>query len=98
MFFLLWCALCALVAVAAKQRGRDPTAWFLLSLVISPLFGLLLLIAFPVQYRGARVLIPEEGPRDWVQAGMGERSIWPQAIALTFLVMLVLYAVCWWFS
>jgi hypothetical protein len=89
---------------AARSRS---TGWFLISLVVSPVFGLLLLIAFttiaptsrpmPLSAPVAAFLRQAKtGPRDWVQAGMGKRSVWPQAVALAFLVTLVLSVAGWW--
>ncbi|MEO8457928.1 MAG: hypothetical protein ABI559_08960 [Chloroflexota bacterium] len=43
----LYVALLSLISNAAKQRGRDPFSWILLSLVISPLVVLVLLYALP---------------------------------------------------
>jgi hypothetical protein len=44
---LLWLVLCFIVAVAANTRNRGAGAWFLLSLIISPLIAVLLLLALP---------------------------------------------------
>jgi hypothetical protein len=42
----IWIGLCAAVASAASGRGRDPAAWFFVSLFFSPLLAILLLLAF----------------------------------------------------
>lgn len=36
------------VAIVASKRGRNGFGWFFISVVLSPLFGVLLLIALPV--------------------------------------------------
>jgi hypothetical protein len=40
-WFIVWVVLCIAVAVFANNRGRSGFGWFLLSLIISPLLGLL---------------------------------------------------------
>jgi hypothetical protein len=40
-WFIIWCLLSVAVAVFAHNRGRSGGGWFLLSLIISPLLGLL---------------------------------------------------------
>lgn len=35
-----WVAFCALAAAIARERGRSAGGWFLLSMIFSPLFGL----------------------------------------------------------
>jgi len=47
--FLAWGILSLFVGVAANSRGRNGVGWFLISLLISPLFGLLFLIAMPIK-------------------------------------------------
>jgi hypothetical protein len=37
----------AAVAYAANERGRDPVAWFMLALVVSPILAILILLALP---------------------------------------------------
>lgn len=44
---LIWLVLALCTAVAANARGRNPVGWFLIAALLSPLIGLLLLIAFP---------------------------------------------------
>lgn len=44
---LLWLPLCALVGWAASQKGRSGAGFFFLSFFLSPLIGLLVLIAVP---------------------------------------------------
>jgi hypothetical protein len=39
-----WLVFCIVVAIAANARGRSGIGWFLLSLLISPLFGLILVL------------------------------------------------------
>ena len=45
--FLLWFVFAFIVAIVASSRGRSGAAWFLISAIISPLFGLLFLILLP---------------------------------------------------
>jgi hypothetical protein len=47
MLFIGWALLSIAVAIAAASRGRSIGNWFAISLVLSPLLGLLLLLAFP---------------------------------------------------
>lgn len=42
-----WFIFALLPAVIAPSRGRSGFGWFLISLVISPLFGLILVLALP---------------------------------------------------
>lgn len=42
-----WIAASSAVASAAKKRSRSGTAWFWLSIVLGPVFAILLLIAYP---------------------------------------------------
>ena len=44
---LLWFGLAIVVGVAANTRGRDGVGWFLLAVIISPLFAGLLVLALP---------------------------------------------------
>ena len=55
---LVWFVFAMLVGAAASSRGRSGFGWFLLSCIISPLLGLLLLIA-----------VPKRGPPAAVTAG-----------------------------
>jgi hypothetical protein len=45
LFFLIFFAI--VVAIAASARGRSGVGWFLLSFVISPLIGLILVLVLP---------------------------------------------------
>jgi hypothetical protein len=47
IFVVGWVFFSAIVAVAAKARGRTGVGWFLLSIIISPLFALILVMALP---------------------------------------------------
>lgn len=53
LFLALWglvmCAGCA--AAVAHSRGRDPLGWFVLSLVLMGVFGLILVALLPPQAR-----------------------------------------------
>lgn len=42
-----WLTFSVIVGVAAGGRGRSGVAWFLISALISPLFGLILLVVLP---------------------------------------------------
>lgn len=43
-FILFWLVFCVVVGVAASSRGRSGFGWFLLSAIISPLLGLILVL------------------------------------------------------
>ncbi|MCS3829513.1 putative paraquat-inducible protein A [Salinibacter ruber] len=43
--FLLWLALAGLVGYVANERNRNPAGWAFISILFSPLIGLLALIA-----------------------------------------------------
>ena len=43
----VWIVLSVGVGVAARQRGRDNAMWFFISVVTSPVFGLLFLLVMP---------------------------------------------------
>jgi hypothetical protein len=65
IFVLLWILFAILVGAAAAARGRDPALWTLLACLISPLLGILILIAFPViDRRTGKIagLVDERGP------------------------------------
>jgi hypothetical protein len=47
-FVIGWLVFALAVAVVAGQRGRSGTAWFMIAVVLSPLFAVLLLLASPV--------------------------------------------------
>lgn len=44
---VVWLAFCGLVAFIAESRGRSPLKWFLASVVLSPLFGLIGALGLP---------------------------------------------------
>lgn len=44
-YFLAWVVLCIFVGIIARSRGRDVVVWFLISAVISPLFGYILVMS-----------------------------------------------------
>jgi uncharacterized protein (DUF983 family) len=46
-FFFFWLLFAAIVGVAASSRGRSGFGWFLLSILISPLLGLILVLVIP---------------------------------------------------
>jgi uncharacterized membrane protein YbhN (UPF0104 family) len=45
--FIVWTIACSLPAYVAGQKHRQRAAWFFISLVFSPLLGLLALCALP---------------------------------------------------
>ena len=45
--FIAWLIFAIVVAIAAEARGRNPFGWFLLSVVLSPLVGLILVLVLP---------------------------------------------------
>jgi RNA polymerase subunit RPABC4/transcription elongation factor Spt4 len=47
LVLFVWLPLCALVAWVATQKGRSGIGFFLLSLILSPLIGLIVLVALP---------------------------------------------------
>lgn len=47
LIFLVWIGAAVAVGYAASQRGRSGTAWLLLALAVSPLLGVLILMACP---------------------------------------------------
>ena len=54
VFFVgLWLLLCALVAVFAHKRGRFAFGWGVISLMLSPLLGWLIVLALPTAIRPA---------------------------------------------
>lgn len=57
---LVWLPLCALVGWAAGQKGRSGVGFFFLSFFLSPLIGLLVLIAVPA--REATAIAPRSPP------------------------------------
>jgi hypothetical protein len=54
--FLVWIVLSIVAGVMASNRGRSGFGWFLISCLLSPLIGLLLLAILPRQDFGAVVV------------------------------------------
>lgn len=50
---IIWIIASIAVAYAAGQRGRGGVAWFFISALLSPILGVLLLLACPVLERAA---------------------------------------------
>jgi hypothetical protein len=46
-YFFFWLLFAAIVGIAASSRGRSGFGWFLLSILISPLLGLILVFVIP---------------------------------------------------
>lgn len=42
--FIFWAGLAGIIALAASSRGRNPFAWFLVALFLSPLIAALFLL------------------------------------------------------
>lgn len=53
LFVILWIVLAVVVGWAASQKGRSGGGFFLMSLLLSPLVGLLVLIAVPARTAAA---------------------------------------------
>lgn len=47
MIVLLWLSFAVVAAVAASSRGRNGFGWFVLSVLLSPLVGLILVLVMP---------------------------------------------------
>jgi hypothetical protein len=45
--FVFWLLLAFVVAIAANSRGRSGAGWFVLSVILSPLIGLILVLVLP---------------------------------------------------
>jgi hypothetical protein len=50
-----WVIFALLPAIIAPSRGRSGFGWFLISLLISPLFGLILVLALPSKNANVQV-------------------------------------------
>ena len=50
---VIWLVLCGVVSFIATNRGRSGAGWFLLSVVLSPLIGLVLVALLPAVKLGA---------------------------------------------
>lgn len=55
-----WFIFALLPAIIAPSRGRSGFGWFLVSLLISPLFGLILVLALP-----SRAKVPADKDRQY---------------------------------
>ena len=44
---VFWVLFCVVVAVIANSKGRSGIAWFFLSVLISPVLGLILVLCLP---------------------------------------------------
>lgn len=61
--FLLWIVFSVVIGIGASQRGRSGFGWFVLSVLISPLIGLVLLLLLPRRDE-QRELAEEKGLSD----------------------------------
>lgn len=59
---LIWLLLCVSVCVLAARYDRSVFAWFVLSLLLSPLVGIVLLALGPAQARVAESVSPAPEP------------------------------------
>lgn len=64
-----WIGLSAVVAIGASLAGRRGTAWFIISVMISPLLAVLLLVMFSERES------PEQPERDRGASGAGTRRV-----------------------
>ena len=64
-----WIGLSAVVAIGASVAGRRGTAWFIVSLLISPLFAAFLLVMFSERES------PEQSERAGGASGAGTRRV-----------------------
>lgn len=62
-FVAIWLLLAVVVAIAARARGRNGFAFFFLAVIVSPLIGLLILLAFP-NLRHERLLLKIAGRQE----------------------------------
>lgn len=53
-YFLFWLAFSAVVGAAASSRGRSFVGWMLISAVITPLLGLILVLVIPARNQPGR--------------------------------------------
>ena len=47
MIFIIWLALCFVIAYGASQRGRSAVGWFFISALLSPIIGIIILVCLP---------------------------------------------------
>jgi hypothetical protein len=63
--FIIWLVFALLVGIAASSRGRSGVGWFFLAVIISPLIGILFVLAMPNLKHEAfldRITKPEAPP------------------------------------
>jgi len=75
MFLVIWIVLAAMAGAWAKQKGLRPALYFLLSLLLSPLIGFVLVaVARPDAAKAGGLAGKKKCPRcaEWVQ---GEAEI-----------------------
>lgn len=93
VFLVVWTAVSILVGWVAGQRGRSVIGWFLISFLLSPIFGLILLVVCPVIPQAyAAPPAPRIGPIaprlpriPWINRG---RDVWI-VLAVAFAVLVI---------
>jgi len=66
-----WALFAGFVAMIARSQGRSPVTWFMLSLVLSPLFGFLAVVL--TAPRKGPAMTPPPCPRCGVERVSGQR-------------------------
>jgi hypothetical protein len=69
---LIWVILAVVVAVAASSRGRSGLGWFLISCILSPLIGLILVLVLPNLRQ--EDLLKKLAPRPTPRASLGGKA------------------------
>lgn len=80
MWIIVWIALCMAVGVFADRRGRSGGGWFLLSLVISPLLGLIFVGVSQDLAKERQAKAAELGPRTHVKCPSCAEWVLPEAM------------------
>jgi hypothetical protein len=81
---ILWALFCVAVAILANRYRRNPVVWFLLSLILSPLVGFVLVLALgPVGIRIDAATAAEIA--DWKRKNFMDKVGNPQGGLLSYL-------------
>lgn len=78
-WFVIWVVLCIAVAVFANNRGRSGGAWFVLSLIISPLLGLLFVAVSKDLKKDQQTAVSTPGPTSHVKCPHCAEWVLPEA-------------------